>query len=121
MSLYEKLVNGEENLALVGLGYVGMPIAVAFAQKGLNVIGFDLNKEKIELVPQILECVRHVHLSEPYLKSLCKTSSDGEKLYRVIADTWKDPICIEMLSTSKERELAEVEKAIRYVQKFMGE
>lgn len=49
MSLYEKLVNGEENLALVGLGYVGMPIAVAFAQKGLNVIGFDLNKEKIEL------------------------------------------------------------------------
>ena len=49
MSLYKKLVNGEENLALVGLGYVGMPIAVAFAQKGLNVIGFDLNKEKIEL------------------------------------------------------------------------
>lgn len=49
MSLYEKLVKGEENLALVGLGYVGMPIAVAFAKKGLNVIGFDLNKSKIEL------------------------------------------------------------------------
>lgn len=49
MSLYEKLINKEENLALVGLGYVGMPIAVAFAKKGLNVIGFDLNKEKIEL------------------------------------------------------------------------
>ena len=49
MSLYEKLVNKEENLALVGLGYVGMPIAVAFAKKGLNVIGFDLNKAKIEL------------------------------------------------------------------------
>lgn len=49
MSLYEKLIKKEENLALVGLGYVGMPIAVAFAQKGLNVIGFDLNKAKIEL------------------------------------------------------------------------
>lgn len=49
MTLYEKLVAREENLALVGLGYVGMPIAVAFAKKGLNVIGFDLNKEKIEL------------------------------------------------------------------------
>lgn len=49
MSLYEKLINCEEKLALVGLGYVGMPIAVAFAQKGLNVIGFDLNKEKINL------------------------------------------------------------------------
>ena len=49
MSLYEKLVHGEEKLSLVGLGYVGMPIAVAFAAKGLDVIGFDLNKEKIQL------------------------------------------------------------------------
>ncbi len=45
----EKLKRKEENLALVGLGYVGMPIAVAFANKGLNVIGFDLNKAKIDL------------------------------------------------------------------------
>lgn len=49
MSLYKKLINKEEKLALVGLGYVGMPIAVAFAKKGLDVIGFDLNKEKINL------------------------------------------------------------------------
>lgn len=49
MSLYEKLVNKEEKLSLVGLGYVGMPIAVAFASKGIDVIGFDLNKSKIEL------------------------------------------------------------------------
>ena len=49
MSIYEKLVKKEEKLALVGLGYVGMPIAVAFAKKGLDVIGFDLNKEKIDL------------------------------------------------------------------------
>lgn len=47
MSLYEKLVNREEKLALVGLGYVGMPIAVAFSQK-VDVIGFDLNAGKIE-------------------------------------------------------------------------
>lgn len=49
MSIYEQLVAGKENLALIGLGYVGMPIAVAFAKKGLHVIGYDLNKEKIEL------------------------------------------------------------------------
>lgn len=48
MSIANELLNNEESLALVGLGYVGMPIAVAFAKKGINVIGFDLNKEKIE-------------------------------------------------------------------------
>ncbi|TGY46125.1 nucleotide sugar dehydrogenase [Clostridium perfringens] len=48
MNLYEKLVNGEEKLSLIGLGYVGMPIAVAFAKK-IKVVGFDLNKSKIDL------------------------------------------------------------------------
>ncbi len=48
MSLYEKLVNKEEKLSLVGLGYVGMPIAVAFAKK-IDVIGYDLNEKKIHL------------------------------------------------------------------------
>ena len=48
MSLYEKIVAKEEKLALVGLGYVGMPIAVAFSKK-IDVIGFDLNAAKIEL------------------------------------------------------------------------
>lgn len=49
MSLYERIKNNQESLSLVGLGYVGMPIAVAFAKKGVNVIGFDLNKAKVDL------------------------------------------------------------------------
>lgn len=48
MKLYDKIIKKEEKVSVVGLGYVGMPIAVAFAKK-VNVIGFDLNKKKIEL------------------------------------------------------------------------
>lgn len=48
MELYEKIVNKTEKVSIVGLGYVGMPIAVAFAKK-VNVVGFDISKEKIEL------------------------------------------------------------------------
>lgn len=47
--VYDRLIKKESSLALVGLGYVGMPIAVAFAAKGLNVIGYDLNEAKINL------------------------------------------------------------------------
>ena len=47
-SLYSDLCEGNTKLALVGLGYVGMPIAVAFARK-LDVVGYDLNAEKIAL------------------------------------------------------------------------
>ena len=60
MKLYDKLVDKAESLALVGLGYVGMPIAVAFARKGLNVIGFDLNKEKIELYKNGIDPTKEV-------------------------------------------------------------
>lgn len=48
MSLYERILSRDEKIALVGLGYVGMPIAVAFA-KHADVIGFDLNEERIAL------------------------------------------------------------------------
>lgn len=46
-SLYERLVEGEEKLALIGLGYVGMPIAVEFA-KHVKVIGFNHNEKRIQ-------------------------------------------------------------------------
>ena len=46
--LYEKIKANEESISLVGLGYVGMPIAVEFAKRGIKVVGFDLNKQKIE-------------------------------------------------------------------------
>jgi UDP-N-acetyl-D-galactosamine dehydrogenase len=48
MSLYESILNKNEKISVVGLGYVGMPIAVTFAKK-IDVIGFDLNKKKIDL------------------------------------------------------------------------
>ena len=60
MELYKKLVAKEEMLAVIGLGYVGMPIAVAFAREGLDVIGFDVNREKIELYKSGVDPTREV-------------------------------------------------------------
>ncbi len=60
MALYERLVSKQESLAIVGLGYVGMPIAHAFAKKGINVIGFDLNEEKIKLYKSGIDPTKEV-------------------------------------------------------------
>ena len=60
MKLYNKHIDREATLSLIGLGYVGMPIAVSFAKKGINVIGFDLNKEKIELYKSGVDPTREV-------------------------------------------------------------
>ncbi len=59
MDLYEKLVSGDEKLIVIGLGYVGMPIAVSFSKK-VQVIGFDINKSKIELYKQGIDPTKEV-------------------------------------------------------------
>ena len=57
--LYEKLKSGKEKISLVGLGYVGMPIAVAFARK-IKVIGYDLNEQKIGLYQKGIDPTKEV-------------------------------------------------------------
>jgi len=59
-NVYEQLINRTTSLAVVGLGYVGMPIAVAFAEKGLDVIGFDNNETKIELYKSGIDPTKEV-------------------------------------------------------------
>ena len=78
MDLYEKLVNKEEKLALVGLGYVGMPIAVAFAKK-INVIGFDFNEAKIEKYKQGIDPTNEVG-NEAVKESAVEFTADPTRL-----------------------------------------
>ncbi len=59
MDFFEKITNREEKISLIGLGYVGMPIAIAFAKKA-DVIGFDVNKKKIELYNKGIDPTKEV-------------------------------------------------------------
>jgi len=59
MDVCRQLVNGETKLSLIGLGYVGMPIAVAFAKK-VKVIGYDLNEEKVALYKKGVDPTKEV-------------------------------------------------------------
>ena len=79
MSLYEKIIKGEEKISLVGLGYVGMPIAVAFANKGIKVVGFDLNAAKIELYKSGVDPTKEVG-DEEIAKSTVEFTSDENDL-----------------------------------------
>ncbi len=79
MSLYEKLMKNEEKLSLVGLGYVGMPIAVAFAKKGIDVIGYDLNKSKIELYKSGVDPTKEVG-NEVIAATTVEFTADEKKL-----------------------------------------
>ena len=78
MSLYEKIVRKEEKISLVGLGYVGMPIAVAFARK-VNVVGYDLNTAKIDLYKNGIDPTNEVG-DEVIKNTTVEFTSDESKL-----------------------------------------
>ncbi len=86
-NLYEKIVNGEEKISLVGLGYVGMPIAVAFAKK-VKVVGFDLNEKKIELYKSGIDPTNEVGdevISKTTVDFTCDETKLKEAKFHIVA------------------------------------
>ena len=61
--IYESLLKKEKKIALIGLGYVGLPIALAFARK-LSVIGFDIHRARVELMRQGIDPSKELPASE---------------------------------------------------------
>ena len=73
-NIYQGLISGTEKLALVGLGYVGMPIAVEFA-KHIKVIGFDINEKRVN----------------EYLNGIDTTNEVGEAIKNTTVEFTADP------------------------------
>lgn len=79
MSLYEKILSKEEKLSLIGLGYVGMPIAIEFAKRGVKVIGYDLNSKKIETYKKGIDPTNEVG-DQAIKETTVEFTSDEKKL-----------------------------------------
>ncbi|MCR5385554.1 MAG: nucleotide sugar dehydrogenase [Treponema sp.] len=76
-SIYSELISGESKLALVGLGYVGMPIAVEFA-KHVSVIGFDINEKRVNEYKNGIDSTNEV--GEAIKNTTVEFTADPKKL-----------------------------------------
>lgn len=63
MSIYNQLLEKEAKLAVIGLGYVGLPIALAFAKK-ISVVGFDINQQRVDLMRKNIDPSKELDSSE---------------------------------------------------------
>lgn len=78
MTLYDEIANKETKISLIGLGYVGMPIAVAFAKKA-EVLGFDISEEKVGLYKKGIDPTKEVG-NDIISKTTVDFTSDAERL-----------------------------------------
>lgn len=87
MNLYDEIINRREALAVIGLGYVGMPIAVAFSEK-VDVIGFDINKEKVELYKNGFDITNEIGdeaISKSNVQFTCDENDLKKALFYIVA------------------------------------
>ena len=59
-NLKKKIINHEASVGIIGLGYVGLPLVLRFAEKKFNVIGFDVDKKKIKLLNKSKSYIKHI-------------------------------------------------------------
>ena len=78
MQNFKNLIEKRTSLAVIGLGYVGMPLAIAFADH-INVTGFDLNKEKISLYKSGIDPTNEVG-NEKIQKTTINFTTDEQQL-----------------------------------------
>ena len=60
--MYQDLIDKKKKLAVIGLGYVGLPIALEFAKK-ISVIGFDINEERVQMMRNKIDPSQELELS----------------------------------------------------------
>ena len=60
MTRLEKIKSKQAVIGIVGLGYVGLPLAQAFCQEGIKVVGFDIDQEKIDLIEKGQSYIKHI-------------------------------------------------------------
>ena len=77
MNLYEKIKSKEAKLSVIGLGYVGLPLAISFAKK-VEVVGFDINKAKVEAYKRGIDVTNEVGNKSLRETTASLTSDEGE-------------------------------------------
>lgn len=63
MSIYKEIIAKKEKIAVIGLGYVGLPIALAFAKK-VKVIGFDINEKRVNMMKKGMDPSQELSATE---------------------------------------------------------
>lgn len=81
--LQNKIVSKKANVAVIGLGYVGLPLAISFAQKGFKIFGIDTNEKRIERLKQgqsYITDVKNKDFASLVRKGILNVSTDFSRL-----------------------------------------
>ena len=84
-NLKSKIQNHDARVAIIGLGYVGLPLSIRFSEEGFRVVGFDIDKEKVDLLNSSKSYIKHINTDDITAMSAngFKATSDFSKIAEV--------------------------------------
>ena len=119
MKLLEKIKNKSAIVGIIGMGYVGLPLALTFSAKKFNVLGFDLDEKKISLLNKGRGYLKHISdnkIKQAVNSGYLKTTSDFSKLKEVDAII----ICVPTpLTEHREPDMSFVENTAKTIAKYL--
>ena len=119
MEIIEKIQNKSAKIGIIGLGYVGLPLGLEFAGKDFYVLGFDLDKEKIEFLERGESYIKHID-SERINKSVSKGKLSATSDFSKIADMDAIIICVPTpLNEYREPDMSYVEGTAKTIAEYM--
>jgi len=118
-NLLKKLKEKTANVGIIGLGYVGLPLAVEFAEEGFHVFGYDISKEKVRMInagKSYIDDIANDRLARLVKKGLIKATADPAVLRK--CDTVS--ICVPTpLSKTKDPDISYILEAVKWVKKYL--
>ncbi len=87
VNLLRKIEKREAVVGIIGLGYVGLPLAIHFGQQGFNVIGFDVDERKIDMLFKGKSYIKHIqmeHINDKIKDRKLDVTVDFNRLSEVI-------------------------------------
>jgi UDP-N-acetyl-D-glucosamine dehydrogenase len=119
MELVDKIKNKNAKVGIIGLGYVGLPLALAFSKSGFDVYGFDIDRKKIDTLQAGRSYIQHIDF-----KKICEVIDEGKFKPITDFDLLKDTDCIIIcvptpLNRNREPDLSYVFDTTRTVAKHL--
>ena len=117
--LLKKIDDKSFKVGIVGLGYVGLPLGLEFAEKGFNVLGFDMDQRKIDSLENGETYIKHIpteRISKSVNAGLLKSTTDFARMPEVDALI----ICVPTpLDEHREPDMSYVERTAKTIQKYL--
>lgn len=119
MDLFNKIKDGSAVIGVIGLGYVGLPLAIEFARKNFNVVGFDTDEKKIPLLKSGKSYIKHIP-SENVKQAVDVNKLDVTSDFSKISDTDAIIICVPTpLNKYREPDMSYVESTAEVISKYL--